>query len=81
MFHRLIAGHCDGQAVALGAAVQAGIYEGTVPGVTVMDVWQAALARAFAADRLAKGHDSEPDSDSDFDENEDVGDAEHLEAK
>ncbi|PSC71655.1 molecular chaperone [Micractinium conductrix] len=36
------------QAVALGAAVQAGIYEGQVSDLMVMDVWQASLMRAFA---------------------------------
>lgn len=37
------------QAVALGAAVQAGVYEGQVSELMVMDVWQAQLMRAFAA--------------------------------
>lgn len=36
-------------AVALGAAVQAGIYDGQVSELMVMDVWQASLMRAFAA--------------------------------
>lgn len=36
------------QAVALGAAVQAGIYEGQVTDLMVIDVWQAALMRAYA---------------------------------
>jgi len=36
------------QAVALGAAVQAGIYEGQASELMVMDVWQASLMRAFA---------------------------------
>jgi len=35
-------------AVALGAAVQAGVYEGDLPDVMVMEVWQATLMRAFA---------------------------------
>ena len=35
-------------AVALGAAVQAGIYEGQVSDLMVMDVWQASLMRALA---------------------------------
>lgn len=35
-------------AVALGAAVQAGIYEGNVSDVMVMDIWQASLMRAYA---------------------------------
>ena len=40
------------QAVALGAAVQAGILEGQVSDVMVMDVWQANLMRALAHQRL-----------------------------
>ena len=36
-------------AVALGAAVQAGIYEGNVSDVMIMDIWQASLMRAYAA--------------------------------
>ena len=36
------------QAVALGAAVQAGIYQGQVADLMVMDVWQASLMRALA---------------------------------
>ena len=36
------------EAVALGAAVQAGVLEGTVGGGEVMDVWQATLLRALA---------------------------------
>ena len=54
----------------MGAAIQAGIYEGTIQGLAVMDVWQAALARAFAADRLADGglDEAEPESDPDPDE-------------
>jgi molecular chaperone DnaK len=35
-------------AVALGAAVQAGVYQGSVGDLMVMDVWQASLMRAFA---------------------------------
>ncbi|KAI3436735.1 hypothetical protein D9Q98_006150 [Chlorella vulgaris] len=35
-------------AVAAGAAVQAGIFEGQVSELMVMDVWQATLMRAFA---------------------------------
>ena len=41
------------QAVALGAAVQAGIYEGIVADAGVVDVWQAALGRALAKQRMA----------------------------
>ena len=40
------------QAVALGAAVQAGILEGSVANVMVMDIWQASLLRAFAGQQL-----------------------------
>ncbi|DBA67062.1 TPA: hypothetical protein ACH3X2_001393 [Trebouxia sp. C0005] len=40
------------EAVALGAAVQAGILEGQVSDVMVLDVWQANLMRAFARQRL-----------------------------
>lgn len=40
------------EAVALGAAVQAGILEGQVSDVMVMDVWQANMMRAFARQRL-----------------------------
>ena len=34
--------------MALGAAVQAGIYDGQVSDLMVIDVWQASLMRAFA---------------------------------
>lgn len=40
------------EAVALGAAVQAGILEGQVSDIMVLDVWQANLMRAFARQRL-----------------------------
>ena len=40
------------QAVALGAALQAGVLEGSVSDVMVMDVWQAALMRALAKRQL-----------------------------
>ena len=43
-------------AVALGAAVQAGIYEGNVSDVMVMDIWQASLMRAYAT-QLEKQQD------------------------
>jgi molecular chaperone DnaK (HSP70) len=36
------------QAVALGAAIQAGILDGQITDLFVMDVWQASLMRAFA---------------------------------
>lgn len=35
-------------AVAYGAAVQAGIYEGSVKDLMIIDVWQASLMRAYA---------------------------------
>ena len=44
------------QAVALGAAVQAGILQGDVSDVMVMDIWQASLMRAFAEQQLRDGH-------------------------
>ena len=53
------------QAVALGAAVQAGIFEGTVNDLAVMDVWQAALCRAIAADHLSNIDTEDFDSESD----------------
>lgn len=40
------------QAVALGAAVQAGVLEGSVKDVMIMDVWKASLMRAFAKKRI-----------------------------
>jgi heat shock protein 1/8 len=45
-------------AVALGAAAQAGVLEGSVSGLMVMDVWQASLMRAFAT-RLEKERGAE----------------------
>jgi molecular chaperone DnaK len=36
------------EAVALGAAVQAGILQGEVSDMMVLDVWQASLMRAMA---------------------------------
>jgi len=36
------------EAVAAGAAVQAGILDGQITGLYIMDVWQASLMRAFA---------------------------------
>ncbi|PRW56291.1 molecular chaperone [Chlorella sorokiniana] len=58
-------------AVALGAAVQAGIFEGEVSELMVMDVWQATLMRAFATKlaqeqgELGEGDEEEPASGSD----------------
>ena len=46
------------QAVALGAAVQAGILEGQISDVMVLDVWQANLMRALAQQRLQQDGDS-----------------------
>ena len=50
------------QAVALGAAVQAGVLEGSVDSVMVMDIWQASLMRALATrqleDEAAAAHDA-----------------------
>lgn len=43
------------QAVAIGAALQAGVYDGLVSGLMVLDIWQATLMRAFATQRLGKG--------------------------
>ena len=62
------------QAVALGAAVQAGILEGQVSNVMVMDIWQASLMRAYAKQRLkedkelarAQGISDDAFSDDDF---------------
>lgn len=38
--------------MALGAAVQAGMLEGSLPDLMVMDVWQAGLLRALATQQL-----------------------------
>jgi hypothetical protein len=38
--------------VALGAAVQAGLYSGAISGLMVMDIWQASLMRALAMQKL-----------------------------
>ena len=60
------------QAVALGAAVQAGILEGTVPDVMVMDVFQANLMRVLAGQQLREveneSDDYELDSDAETEE-------------
>ena len=60
------------QAVALGAAVQAGILEGTVPDVMVMDVFQANLMRVLAGQQLQEAEDEsehyELDSDAETEE-------------
>ena len=43
--------------MALGAAIQAGILEGQVSDVMVMDVWQASLMRAIALRQLKNNPD------------------------
>jgi len=53
-------------AVALGAAIQAGVYEGNVSDVMIMDVWQASLMRAYATvieREQRRGADSEDGED------------------
>ena len=40
------------EAVALGAAVQAGVLQGQIKGLMVMDQWQASLMRALAGMKL-----------------------------
>jgi len=42
------------EAVAVGAAVQAGILDGQITDLMVMDVWQASLMRAFAQQQEAE---------------------------
>lgn len=59
-------------AVALGAAVQAGIFEGSVTDLMVMDVWQASLMRAFAKlkyeeENGVQKQDGDQDSEDDGD--------------
>ena len=66
------------QAVALGAAVQAGIYEGQVSDLMVIDVWQASLMRAFAGqlerERAAlAGEQLQPGSGEEGEEGEEEG--------
>ena len=50
--------HATLQAVALGAAVQAGILEGQISDVMVMDVWQANLMRALAQKQLKQSDET-----------------------
>lgn len=52
------------QAVAIGAAIQAGLYDGLVSGVMVLDIWQASLMRAFATQQLDRAA-GEPEGDVD----------------
>jgi len=56
------------QAVAIGAAVQAGLYDGTVSGVMVMDIWQATLMRAFATQQLGDPTETQEQEGSDAEE-------------
>ena len=61
------------QAVAIGAAIQAGLYDGLVSGVMVMDIWQATLMRAFATQQLDKAAvDAEESVEASNEEPEDV---------
>jgi molecular chaperone DnaK (HSP70) len=64
------------QAVALGAAVQAGILEGQVSDVMVLDVWQANLMRAFARQRLQQDEKLAADAGLDPDQLESMSDNE-----
>lgn len=64
------------QAVALGAAVQAGILEGQVSDVMVLDVWQATLMRAFAKQRLRQDRQLAAQAGLDPDQLEDSSDDE-----
>ncbi|KAL4457798.1 hypothetical protein ABPG75_012663 [Micractinium tetrahymenae] len=68
-------------AVALGAAVQAGIYEGQVSDLMVMDVWQASLMRAFAQQQLAQeqGEQAEQDDDDAWEDEDEEGWEEEVE--
>jgi len=45
------------EAVALGAAIQAGIYQGTVKDLMVLDPWKASLMRAFAKREIDQNPD------------------------
>jgi heat shock 70kDa protein 1/2/6/8 len=77
-------------AVALGAAVQAGIYEGQLSDLMVMDVWQASLMRAYAQQVAAEQEaaaageelafrDSGNDGGSDGWDDEELGEVEEEE--
>ncbi|CAL5225668.1 g8531 [Coccomyxa viridis] len=61
------------EAVAIGAAIQAGLYDGLVSGIMVMDIWQATLMRAFATQQLG-GAGAEPGDDVDESFEEDAED-------
>ena len=54
--------------MAIGAAVQAGLYDGTVSGVMVMDIWQATLMRAFATQQLGDPTETQEQEGSDAEE-------------
>lgn len=63
-------------AVATGAAVYAGVLSGHIEDLMVLDVWQAALMRAFAKSELKNnaatrealfGADDQSTTDSDYD--------------
>lgn len=56
-------------AVAYGAAVQAGIYEGSVQDLMIIDVWQASLMRAYAK-LVQESNESDGDQDGDEDGDE-----------
>merc|ERR1712226_8983 len=57
------------EAVAQGAAIQAGILDGQISNLFIMDVWQASLMRAFAKQQ-EEGEESTLTGDlvDDFDE-------------
>jgi molecular chaperone DnaK (HSP70) len=65
------------EAVALGAAVQAGVLEGTVAEGEVVDVWQAQLMRALATARLREQGTLEQTLDGDGEAQMLLGDAAH----
>lgn len=62
--------------MALGAAVQAGILEGQVSDVMVLDVWQANLMRAFARQRLQQDDKLAAEAGLDTDQLESMSDNE-----
>ncbi|KAL3139986.1 hypothetical protein ABBQ38_004272 [Trebouxia sp. C0009 RCD-2024] len=67
------------EAVALGAAVQAGILEGQVSDVMVLNVWQASLMRAFAKQRLRQDDELAGSAGLDPEQLEDSSDDEDME--
>lgn len=48
-------------AVALGAGIQAGIFQGEIEDVMIMDPWKASLMRAFASKALEREAEDLPD--------------------